>query len=191
MPLTVEPTEIPDVKLFRPERFGDNRGYFQELYHRDRYAALGLDAAFVQNNLSHSQRGALRGLHFQLHHPQIKLIQTLRGEIFDVAVDLRRGSPTFGRWVSRVLSDRDGAQLLVPGGFAHGFYVLSPEATVLYQCSDVYHPEDEVGLIWDDPALSIAWPLAGTAPVLSPRDTRHPRLASIPADRLPRYRPAG
>lgn len=189
MPLECHPTEIPEVLHFTPQVFRDQRGYFMELFHRDRYAAFGLGAQQVQSNISYSTRGVLRGMHFQLRQPQAKLIQTLRGEIFDVAVDVRRGSPTFGRWVGRTLSDRDGAQLFVPEGFAHGFQVLSDEAIVLYQCSDVYAPGDEVGVVWNDPALAIDWPLKNVPPILAPRDRDLPTLDRLPADRLPVWTP--
>jgi dTDP-4-dehydrorhamnose 3,5-epimerase len=167
----VSATALPDVLLVEPAVHGDARGFFFECWHADRYAAAGIEGRFVQDNYSHSVRGTLRGLHYQLRHPQGKLVQVLRGEIFDVAVDLRQSSPTFGRWTGEVLSDQNRRQLWVPPGFAHGFYVLSESADVIYKCTDFYVPEDEQVLRWDDPELAIAWPLAdGVRPLLSARD---------------------
>jgi dTDP-4-dehydrorhamnose 3,5-epimerase len=167
--MNLTPTELPDVLLIEPKVFGDARGFFKELYHHRRYAEAGLAAVFVQDNYSRSQRGTLRGLHFQLHHPQGKLIQVLQGEIYDVAVDLRRDSPTFGRWTAMLLSAENHRQLYVPAGFGHGFYVTSESADVLYKCTDYYYPEHERTLIWNDSTVGVTWPLQGE-PLLSAKD---------------------
>jgi dTDP-4-dehydrorhamnose 3,5-epimerase len=180
--MTVTELELPGLLLFEPRVFEDARGAFMEAYHAERYREHGLDAPFVQDNLSRSQRGVVRGLHFQRRHPQGKLISVVRGAVYDVAVDLRSGSTTFGQHVGVELSDANRRQLWVPPGFAHGFCALST-ADVLYKCTDVYHPEDEGGLLWNDPALGIDWPVA--EPVLSERDLRHPRLADLSPEQLP------
>ena len=165
-------TTLPGVVILEPHVHRDDRGFFLEVYRADRLAALGIDVRFVQDNQSRSERGTLRGLHWQWRRPQAKLIRVVAGEIFDVAVDIRRGSPTFGRWVSETLSAGNFRQMFVPEGFAHGFCVTSDVADVEYKCSDVYDPAGEAGLAWDDPALGIAWPVG--EPVLSDRDRRHP-----------------
>ena len=188
MALHCEDTSLPGVRLFVPDAHQDTRGFFMELFHERKYAALGLDARMVQINLSRSGQGILRGLHYQLHHPQAKLIGVLRGAIFDVAVDVRLDSPAFGRWHGCVLDDEQRRQMFIPAGFAHGFCVLSETADVLYQCSDFYVPGDERGIAWNDPDIGVAWPLEG-APVLSDRDRRHPRLAAMPPGDLPRCEP--
>ena len=164
-------TEIGDVLLVEPVVHGDDRGFFLESWHAARYAEAGIVLPFVQDNHSRSVRGTLRGLHYQVVRPQGKLVRVVRGAIFDVAVDLRRGSPTFGRWVGTVLSDENRHQLWVPPGFAHGFYVTADSADVIYKCTDYYAREHESTLRWDDPAIGIEWPLAnGCAPRLSPKD---------------------
>lgn len=167
------------VKLIRPRRFGDDRGWFSETYHSDKYRALGVGVAFVQDNHSLSRAPwVLRGLHFQAPpRAQDKLVRCLKGRIWDVAVDVRRGSPTIGRWVAAELSEENGCQLFVPVGFAHAFLTLTPDTEVAYKVSAPYAPECDGGLIWNDPALDIAWPLAGNAPVLSDKDARLPGLA--------------
>jgi dTDP-4-dehydrorhamnose 3,5-epimerase len=170
------------VVVVEPAVHVDGRGFFLETYHAGRYREHGIDGPFVQDNHSRSSEGTLRGLHLQLRHPQGKLIRVIEGEIFDVAVDVRRGSPAFGRWVGVVLSAENFAQCYVPPGFAHGFCVTSRIAQVEYKCTDVYDPESEIGLAWNDPALGIAWPV--DRPTLSARDSRHPRLADL-LDRLP------
>ncbi len=175
--MKVEDTDLPGVKLIHPRVFEDARGFFMETWHRARYREAGLPD-FVQDNLSCSKKGVLRGLHFQHPHPQGKLVQVLAGEIFDVAVDIRQGSPTFARWVGVVLSSKNRRQLYIPEGFAHGFCVLSEEALVAYKCTDVYHPEADRGLRWDDPDIGIAWPIED--PILSPKDAGAPRLAGHP-----------
>ncbi len=174
--MRVQPTELPDVVLIEPEVHGDARGFFLETYHEHRYQAAGIGCRFVQDNLSRSRKGVLRGLHYQLHRPQAKLVQVIRGEVFDVAVDLRRDSPTFGRWVGVRLSEQNHAQLFIPVGFAHGFYVLSDVADLHYKCSDVYDPQSERTLLWNDPALGIQWPLAGE-PIVSEKDQQGRPLA--------------
>lgn len=178
-------TDIPEVLLLHPRVFGDDRGFFVETWRepwRDRIPGA---PRFVQDNHSRSRKGVLRGLHFQLNHPQGKLVRVARGEVFDVAVDIRGGSPTFGQWVGAVLSDTNHHQLYVPPGFAHGFCVLSDEADFLYQCTDYYHPEDEGGVSWNDAALGIEWPVQN--PALSPKDEQWQPLAEIPIHLLPRY----
>jgi dTDP-4-dehydrorhamnose 3,5-epimerase len=169
--MNVRPTAIPDVVVVEPRVFGDARGFFFESFNkRQLEAALGRALAFVQDNHSLSAKGVLRGLHYQLPAPQAKLVRVLRGEVFDVAVDLRRGAPTFGRWVAEVLSAENKRQLFIPEGFAHGFLVLSDEAEFLYKVTEYWHPEHERCIRWDDPELAIAWPLGGAAPALSKKD---------------------
>jgi len=165
------PTEIPDVVLIRPEVFGDSRGFFLESWQERKFAAAGIGAAFVQDNHSRSTRHTLRGLHYQLRHPQGKLVRVVAGSVYDVAVDIRRHSPHFGRWVGITLSADSHDMLWVPPGFAHGFLVLSESADFLYRCTDFYAPRDEQAILWSDPELAVAWPLPpGVAPVLSARD---------------------
>lgn len=173
-----EPTALPDVLLLTPQVHGDQRGFFAETFRQDRFeAACGL-YYFVQDNHSGSRRGILRGLHYQIRHAQGKLVRAVAGEIFDVAVDMRRGSPNFGRWAGVHLSAENKLQLWVPPGFAHGFYVLSEWAEVFYKATDYYAPEWERGLQWDDPAIGIQWPLLeGAAPLLSAKDEHNPSLA--------------
>jgi len=168
-------TELPGVLILEPKVFGDQRGFFMETYHQDRYRQAGLSQRFVQDNHSRSRRGVLRGLHYQLLQPQGKLVGVVRGRVFDVAVDIRQGSPTFGRWVSVVLDDQDHRQLYIPPGFAHGFCVLSAEADFVYKCTDYYHPESERGIAWNDPDIGIRWPDLEIA--LSNKDTHNPTLA--------------
>lgn len=185
--MEVEATEIPGVLHVRPRVFGDARGFFLETYQAERYREAGIACAFVQDNLSRSAPGILRGLHLQHPFAQDKLVYVLEGAVYDVAVDVRVGSPTFGRHVGRVLSAEHKNQLFVPKGFAHGFAVISEgPATFAYKCSDRYAPEHELSVRWDDPALGIAWPLAAP-PTLSEKDAKGLRLAEIPHDRLPRY----
>ncbi len=172
------PTEIPDVVLFEPNVIRDDRGYFFESYHAEKFAENGLVEPFVQDNQSHSIRGTLRGLHAQRLHPQGKLVRALAGEIFDVAVDIRPASATFGRWVGRTLSAENRLQLWIPPGFAHGFYVLSGTADVLYKCTALYRRDDEIGIRWNDPEIGIEWPIEGL-PLLSGKDAVAPQLAEI------------
>lgn len=177
-------TPLPGVLLIEPKVFGDARGFFLETFQEERYQQAGITLPFVQDNHSRSARGVLRGLHYQLHHPQGKLVRVAQGEIFDVALDIRQGSPTFGQWFGSVLNDTNHHQMYVPPGFAHGFCVLSEVADFLYKCTDYYHPEDEGGILWNDPGIGIDWPIA--APLLSAKDRSNPRLTQIAADRLPR-----
>lgn len=165
------PTKIADVMLIEPQVFGDHRGFFMETWRTDKFAAAGIDLPFVQDNHSSSGRGILRGLHYQIKQPQGKLVRVISGEVFDVAVDIRRGSPTYGKWVGEVLSSANKRMLWVPPGFAHGFYVLSDYAEFVYKCTSFYAPEHERCILWNDPDLSIAWPLVqDTAPILSAKD---------------------
>jgi dTDP-4-dehydrorhamnose 3,5-epimerase len=179
----VEPTNVPGVLIVEPDVHLDGRGFFVETYHADRYRAHGIDRVFVQDNHSRSVAGTLRGLHLQLNRPQAKLIRVVEGEIYDVAVDVRRGSPTFAKWVAVALSADNFRQCYVPEGFAHGFYVLTPTAQVEYKCTDVYDRASEIGIAWNDPSLAIPWPT--TDPILSPRDSRHPLMAEV-MEQLPK-----
>jgi dTDP-4-dehydrorhamnose 3,5-epimerase len=175
-------TTISEVLIVNPVVHGDERGFFLESWHQERYASCGIPAHFIQDNHSRSIQGSLRGLHYQLLRPQGKLVRVVAGEVFDVAVDLRRSSPTFGRWVGTVLSDRDHTQLWIPPGFAHGFYVLSRSADLLYKCTDYYDASDDRSVRWDDPDLGIRWPLLpGLAPILSERDAAAPTLRDAPS----------
>lgn len=180
-------TELPGVLLVEPRVYRDARGFFLEVYHAGRFRELGIGAPFVQDNHSKSCARTLRGLHLQLREPQGKLIRVISGEILDVAVDVRRGSPAFGRSVGVRLSAANFLQCYIPPGFAHGFYVLSDEAEVEYKCTSLYDPASELGIIWNDPQLAIAWPDAD--PVLSPKDAALPRLADV-VDRLPSFEQA-
>lgn len=171
------PTALPEVVLVQPDVFRDDRGFFLETYQTRKYGAAGLPTEFVQDNHSYSVRGTLRGLHAQLRRPQGKLLRVVSGEIFDVAVDIRPHSPTFGRWVAETLSGENHHQLWVPPGFAHGFCVTSDTAHVLYKCTELYDREDEIAVAWNDPAIGVAWPVA--EPLLSARDLAAPALADI------------
>ena len=177
-------TDLPGVILVDPDVHRDARGFFFESFHAEKFAVGGIDAQFVQDNHSRSKRGTLRGLHAQKHHPQAKLVRVIRGAVFDVAVDVRRGSPTFAQWVGYELSDENFRQLYVPAGFVHGFCVLSDIAEVEYKCTDFYHPADEIGVAWDDPEIGIDWPV--TEPTLSEKDAANPRLSQL-GDGLPSY----
>ena len=183
IPLRCEPTALPGVLLFKPDVFSDARGFFMETHHQEKYLAHGLDRVFVQDNLSQSCASTLRGLHYQLQRPQAKLVTVITGEVYDVALDIRRGSPTFGRWVAMVLSESNRQQLYIPEGFAHGFCVLSPSATFMYKCTDFYTPADEHGVRWSDPALGIPWPVR--QPILSAKDQHYPCLQAVPEECLP------
>jgi dTDP-4-dehydrorhamnose 3,5-epimerase len=174
--------EIPDVVRIEPDVHRDARGFFLETWHQRKYAEGGVPGPFVQDNHSRSRRGTLRGLHAQLRHPQGKLVRAVDGEVFDVAVDIRRGSPTFGRWVGDRLSGDNLFQLWIPPGFAHGFCVLSATVHLEYKCTDFYDPSDEIAIAWNDPEIAIAWPLRN--PTLSAKDAAAPRLADV-IDRLP------
>ncbi len=165
------PTAIPDVVLTEPQVFGDDRGFFMETWQARRFADYGIAAHFVQDNHSRSRQGILRGLHYQVSQPQGKLVRVVAGAVYDVAVDMRRDSPTFGQWVGAILSAENMHQMWVPPGFAHGFYVLSESADFVYKCTDYYAPEFERVIRWDDPDLAIAWPLVnGAPPLVSPKD---------------------
>ncbi len=178
--MEVIPTEIPGVLLVRPRIFRDARGYFCETYNAARYREAGIAADFVQDNESLSARGVVRGLHWQAGaHAQAKLVRVLRGAVWDVAVDIRKGSPTFGRHVAARLTAESGLQFFVPRGFAHGFAVLADDTCFAYKCDNLYCPEAERGMRFDDPALGIPWPDLGVPPLLSPKDLRHPPLAQI------------
>lgn len=177
---------LEGVLLVEPRVFRDPRGSFLEAWNESAYEAAGIRARFVQDNVSHSIKGVVRGLHYQHPHPQAKLVTVLRGEVFDVVVDIRRGSPTFGQWEGVTLNAERPRFLLIPEGFAHGFAVTSDEAVFSYKCTDFYRPECDGGLLWDDPALGITWPV--TCPLLSQKDRDAPRLSEIPTDRLPEAR---
>lgn len=167
------PTKIPEVIIIEPQVFGDERGFFMETWRAERFAEAGITQPFVQDNHSRSRQGILRGLHYQIQQPQGKLVRVVRGEVFDVAVDLRRSSPSFGQWVGVILSEENKKQLWIPPGFAHGFYVVSESADFVYKCTDYYAPEYERSLRWDDPDLAIDWPLVdGRAPQLSDKDAQ-------------------
>jgi len=183
--MKVEPTALPEVLIVEPDRFGDARGFFQETWSQRRYAEAGIDVAFVQDNISFSTRGVLRGLHLQNPNPQGKLVCVLQGEVFAAVVDLRVGSPAFGRWTGAVLSSESGRQLWIPEGFAHGFCVLSETALFAYKCSDFYDPESEMTVLWNDPGIGIDWPLAD--PVISEKDAAGEPLSALDPARLPRY----
>ena len=172
-------TQLPGVIEIEPEVFGDARGFFMEVYQREKYRAAGIDVDFVQENHSRSTLRVLRGLHYQLRHPQGKLVRAVVGEIFDVAVDIRRSSPHFGEWAGAVLSAENRRLLYIPPGFAHGFCVTSDMAEVVYQCTDYYDPEDDYGILWSDPEIDVHWPI--TEPILSRKDQNHPLLCSAVA----------
>jgi dTDP-4-dehydrorhamnose 3,5-epimerase len=184
--MKIVPTELDGVLIIEPKVFPDERGFFMESFQKQRYRQAGITAEFVQDNISRSVRNTLRGLHYQHPNGQAKLVQVLEGEIYDVAVDIRRDSPTFGRWVDVILSAENQRQFFIPAGFAHGFCVLSPIALFLYKCSDFYTPEAEGGICWDDPDLAIPWPVE--SPILSQRDSRFTPLRHVASHRLPSYR---
>ena len=165
---------LPEVIIIEPDVFGDNRGFFMEMYHRQKFIQAGIESTFVQDNRSLSKKGTLRGLHYQISRPQGKLVWALKGEIFDVAVDIGRNSPTYGQWTSAVLTEETKVGLYIPPDYAHGFYVLSEEAEVFYKCTDFYSPEHERCIRWDDPNLAIDWPT--TEPILSDKDREAPLL---------------
>lgn len=174
--MNVVPTSLPGVLIIEPQVFPDGRGWLFESYQAARYAAAGLPERFVQDNHSRSAPGTLRGLHYQLAHPQGKLVRCVRGAIFDVAVDIRRGSPAFARWVGVELSEDNKRQLYIPPGFAHGFCVPDVLSEVEYKCTDYYDPDDQRGIIWNDPAIGIAWRIP--RPLLSPKDTQYQGLGA-------------
>lgn len=177
------PLDHPEVLLIEPDVFPDPRGFFMETFHAIKYAEHGLPAVFLQDNHSRSSRGVLRGLHYQLNNPQGKLVRVVSGEVFDVAVDIRRGSPWFGKWVGAILSEENHRQMYVPPGFAHGFCTLSEHADFLYKCTDLYAPGDEYGIAWDDPEIAIEWPEMDY--LILDKDLANPLL--IESDHLPEY----
>jgi len=183
MSIRISATELPGILLIEPRVFEDQRGFFLETHHQRKYSQAGLDVNFVQDNHSHSRLNTLRGLHYQLAHPQGKLIYATSGEIFDVAVDLRRSSSTFRKWYGVRLSSETHLQIYIPPGFAHGFCVLSDSADVVYKCTEFYDAEDELGVLWSDPDIGIRWPIS--QPLLSAKDSVLPVLSQLPADRLP------
>lgn len=178
--ITVETCGIEGLKVITPAVFGDARGYFMETYHKDAYREAGIDAEFVQDNQSASKKGVLRGLHFQIHYPQDKLVRVLSGEVFDVAVDIRKGSPTYGQWHGEILSAENKKQFFIPKNFAHGFLVLSDFAEFAYKCTDFYHPNDEGGILWNDPAIGIEWPIPeGMELIFSEKDRKWGTLGEL------------
>jgi dTDP-4-dehydrorhamnose 3,5-epimerase len=183
--VNIKETRLPGVLILEPDVFSDERGFFLETWNRTRYESFGVQGPFVQDNISFSKKGVVRGLHFQHPHSQGKLIQVLSGEVVDVAVDVRVDSPTFGRWVSEVLSGENHRQMYVPPGFAHGYCVTSETAHFSYKCTDFYNPATESGIIWNDPDLNIDWPVK--EPVLSPKDADYPRLRDLRPDKLPHF----
>lgn len=171
--IKVETCKIEGLKVITPAVFGDSRGYFMETYNYQDYKEVGIDQIFVQDNQSASKKGVLRGLHFQIQYPQDKLVRVVSGEVYDVAVDLRKGSPTFGQWHGELLSADNKKQFFVPGNFAHGFLVLSDYAEFAYKCTDFYHPNDEGGLLWSDPEIGVQWPISDDMElVISEKDTK-------------------
>jgi dTDP-4-dehydrorhamnose 3,5-epimerase len=184
MALKINKTELDGVLIIEPNVFND-RGYFFETYQRQRYADAEIRVDFVQDNLSFSRKGTLRGLHYQHPHDQAKLVQAIQGAVFDVAVDIRKESPTFGKWIGQHLSDENNLQIFVPEGFAHGFCVLSDTALFHYKCSDFYAPEFEGGILWSDPDVGVDWPL--DSPLVSEKDAQFSCLKNIAEDRLPSY----
>ncbi|MGI9533955.1 MAG: dTDP-4-dehydrorhamnose 3,5-epimerase [Thermodesulfobacteriota bacterium] len=174
---------IKNLLVLKNESFSDSRGYFKEIYHTNEFIDVGINKPFLQDNLSHSRNNVLRGLHYQLKHPQGKLIQVISGEIFDVAVDIRKGSPTFGKWFGISLSEENNMLLYVPEGFAHGFCVTSNTAHVYYKCTDIYYSDDQYGIIWNDPDIKIKWPV--DTPSLSAKDSDNPYLSELSVEELP------
>jgi len=183
--MQVHKTDLPGVLIIEPKVFGDERGYFLETWSQERYASSVTQENFVQDNVSFSRKGVLRGLHFQKINPQGKLVYVLLGEVFDVAVDIRVGSPTFGQWTSVVLSAENKKQFFIPAGFAHGFCVTSDTALFAYKCTDKYNPQSEGSVLWNDPELNIPWPT--DAPELSAKDAQGIKLADFPKELLPDY----
>jgi len=186
--MNVTELELPGVFLIEPKSFGDDRGFFMETFNEKRYEDAGLPSRFVQDNLSFSRRGILRGLHYQYPNPQGKLVQAVSGEVFDVAVDIRAGSPNFGKWTGARLSAENKHQLWVPEGFAHGFVVLSESALFSYKCTTLYNGEADAALLWNDPEIGVRWP--DREPTLSEKDSYAPLLRDIPPEKLPRYEAA-
>jgi len=187
--MKVTQTKLPEVLIIEPEAFGDARGFFLETFSQKRYEKAGIKLPFVQDNVSLSAKNVLRGLHFQYPNAQGKLVQVLSGEVFDVVVDIRVGSPTFGQWAAENLSASNHKQLYVPPGFAHGFCVISESAIFSYKCTEYYNSAAEGGVIFSDPDLNIPWPV--TAPIVSGKDARFPRLKDIPQKNLPKFKEPG
>ena len=183
--MKIQKTKVDGVLIIEPNVFDDERGYFFETYQRQRYADVEINIDFVQDNLSFSKKGTLRGLHYQHPHDQSKLVQVIQGEVFDVAVDIRRGSPTFGKWIGQHLSDENKKQIFIPKGFAHGFCVLSDTALFHYKCSDFYAPKCEGGVLWSDPDVGIDWPI--DSPLVSEKDSKFSCLKGISEEKLPFY----
>ena len=184
--MNVHKTELDGVVVIEPNVFNDQRGYFLETYNQKRYQEIGINSNFVQDNLSFSKKGTLRGLHYQYPHDQAKLVQVIQGEVFDVVVDIRRKSPMFGKWIGQYLSDENKKQIFIPEGFAHGFCVLSDMALFHYKCSDFYAPQCEGGILWYDPDVAIDWPLE--SPIVSEKDAKFSCLEDIAEVRLPDYK---
>lgn len=181
--MKIRKLHIKGVLIIEPDVFEDNRGFFMEIYHHRRVVEFLGDRLFVQDNLSFSKKHTLRGLHFQVKHPQAKLIQVISGEIFDVAVDIRQGSPSFGKWAGVTLSEKNRHQFFIPEGFAHGFCVLSKTAHVLYKCTDIYYPDDDSGILWSDPGINIDWPVKN--PILSEKDKNLQTLSRLKPKQFP------
>lgn len=178
--ITVEETSIEGLRILTPEVFGDNRGYFMETYNIEAMSRIGIDSVFVQDNQSASKKGVIRGLHFQINYPQAKLVRVIRGEVFDVAVDLRPGSKTYGKWHGVRLSEENKKMFFIPKNFAHGFMVLSDYAEFTYKCTELYHPNDEGGIIYNDPDIGIEWPVEdGMELIFSDKDTKWPTLKEL------------
>lgn len=184
--MKVMETKLPGVVIIEPRAFGDERGFFMETFSQEKYAQVGIKEKFVQDNLSFSSRGVLRGLHYQNPNSQGKLVSVVQGEVFDVAVDIRVGSPNFGQWVGVNLSGENHRQLWVPPGFAHGFCVLSATAYFTYKCTDIYTPSAEGGVMWNDPDIGVEWPIEDV--LLSDKDQVYSRLKDMPVEKLPKYR---
>ncbi len=184
--MNVKETKLEGVLVLEPDVFSDERGFFLETWKSTRYEDAGIKGPFVQDNVSFSKKGVLRGLHFQYPQSQGKLVQVLSGQVVDIAVDVRVGSPTFGHWVSEVISDANHKQIYIPPGFAHGYCVTSQTAVFSYKCTDFYNPETESGIIWNDPDLNIDWLIK--EPILSPKDASYSRLKDLPPDKLPHFR---
>ncbi len=185
-------TSLPGVVIIEPRVFDDARGFFFESYHSEKFAELGIKSQFVQDNQARSARGTLRGLHYQLQQPQAKLCRVVAGEVFDVAVDIRIGSPTFGKWAGAILSEENKRQIFIPHGFAHGYLVLSERADFLYKCDDFYRGDDGYGIAWNDPQIGIEWPLAGFSEnelILADKDSHAPRLCDVNINLLPTFLP--
>ena len=183
--MKIIPTSIPDLIIIEPAVYGDERGFFQETYHADRFKEIGIKETFVQDNHSRSRRGVLRGLHYQLVRPQGKLVSVVRGEVLDIALDIRKGSATFGQWCAVTLNDTNHRQMYVPPGFAHGFCVISETVDFVYKCTDYYHPESERGIMWNDPDLNIDWSIPLDEIILSEKDKKHLPLSEMAEEDLP------